>query len=103
MAKAATENPNILEHHYNRLRVAFAVFTLVGIGVFIYFLTQIGIEEILDDITKFGFYSFGLVLLMYFGRILVRSLAWKLSVAMPYKLRFIDTLRAVLIGESLSS
>jgi hypothetical protein len=85
------------------LRLLFALFTLLGVGLFIFFLTQIGVDEILDKIAKFSLVSFGLVLLIYLGRIMVRALAWKMSVAAPYKLRYFDTLRAVLIGESLSS
>jgi hypothetical protein len=44
-----------------------------------------------------------LVLLIYFGRIMVRALAWKWSVMVPHKVGFFDALRAVLIGEALSS
>jgi hypothetical protein len=103
MAKAGKHQPTLNSSHYRRIRLLFALFTLVGVGLFIFFLTRIGLDEILENIGRFSLASFGLVLLIYFGRIVVRSLAWKFSVAAPFKVSFLDTLRAVLIGESLSS
>lgn len=88
---------------YRRLRLLFAVFTLVGVLLFIFFLTQIGFDKILENIARFSLISFALVLLMYFGRIVVRAVAWKMSVTAPHKLSFFDVLRGVLIGEALSS
>jgi hypothetical protein len=103
MAKPQKETPNPKSQNYRRLRLLFAIFTLFGVGLFIFFLTQIGVGEILENIAKFSLVSFGIVLLIYLGRIMVRALAWKMSVAAPYKLKFQDTLRAVFIGEALSS
>jgi hypothetical protein len=88
---------------YRKLRLLFAVFTLFGVILFIFFLTQIGFDQILENIAKFSLLSFGLVLLMYLGRIMVRAWAWKLSVAKPHKLSYFDVLRGVFIGEALSS
>jgi hypothetical protein len=103
MAKAPTEQPDRTRPKYRRLRLLFAVFTLFGVALFIFFLTQIGLSDILENIAKFSLASFGIVLLIYLGRMMARALAWKLSVATPYRLRFWDTLRAVFIGEALSS
>ena len=50
---------------YRRLRLLFAAFTLFGVLLFLFFLTQIGFEEILEYIAKFSLLSFGLVLLIY--------------------------------------
>lgn len=103
MAKAPKESSDVKRPKYRRLRLLFALFTLFGVALFIFFLTQIGVGEILENIAKFSLVSFGIVLLIYLGRIMARALAWKMSVAAPYKLKYFDTLRAVLIGESLSS
>ncbi len=103
MAKAPTEQPDRRRPKYRRLRLLFAVLTLFGLGLFIFFLTQIGLGEILENIAKFSLAGFGLVLLIYLGRIMVRALAWKLSVSAPHRLRYFDVLRGVLIGEALSS
>ncbi len=88
---------------YRKLRLLFAVFTLFGLALFLFFLTQIGFGEILENIAKFSLLSFGLVLLIYLARIMVRAWAWKMSVIEPHKLSYFDVLRGVLIGEALSS
>lgn len=103
MAKPRSETSNTKLPNYRRLRILFAVFTLLGLGLFIFFLTRIGIDEIWDNIARFSLLSFGVVLVIHTTRILVRALAWKLSVAAPYKLGYFDTIRAVFIGEALSS
>jgi len=103
MAKAPIEQPDRSRPKYGRLRLLFAIFTLFGVAIFIFFITQIGLGEILENIAKFSLASFGLVLLIYLGRMMARAMAWKLSVAAPHRLRFWDTLRAVFIGEALSS
>jgi hypothetical protein len=103
MAKPAKPRTEPKPPNYRRLRILFALFTLFGVALFIFFLTRIGVDQILENIAKFSLLSFGLVLLIYLARIMVRALAWKMSVAAPFKLRYWDTLRAVLIGESLSS
>jgi Lysylphosphatidylglycerol synthase TM region len=103
MAKPHTDPAERKPSRYGKLKLLFAIFTLLGVALFGFFLARIGVDEILENIAKFSLLSFGLVLLIYFGRIVVRALAWKYSIAKPYHLKFLDTLRAVLIGESLSS
>lgn len=103
MAKPQSETSIAKLPNYRRLRLLFAVFTVLGLALFIFFLTQIGVGEILDNIAKFSLASFGVVLLIHTSRLMVRAFAWKLAVAKPYKLRYFDTLRAVFIGEALSS
>src|SRR5262245_236191 len=101
--KSKEKSDEVKPPSYRKLRLLFAIFTLIGVSLFIFFLTRIGIGEILDNIVKFSLISFGIVLLIFLGRLMARAWAWKLSVAKPYKLRYLDTLRAVLIGEALSS
>lgn len=89
--------------HLNRLKVIGAVLTVGGVGLFVYLIYSVGFSTILDGISKIGFGGFALILLIYFARISVRALAWKMSVSEPYKLEVKDTLPAVIIGEAMSS
>lgn len=91
------------EKHLNRLKIIAAIFTLLGIALFSYFVYSVGVSEILIGIVNIGFGGFAVILLIYFLRICVRSIAWTLSVYEPYKLELRDTLPAVIIGEALSS
>ena len=86
----------------SRLHILGVLFTLLGVGLFIYFINEVGFSTILEGIGKIGFDGFALILLIYFLRLSCRAGAWKLSVSDPYKLSFFDTIQAVIIGESLS-
>jgi hypothetical protein len=55
------------------------------------------------DVGKFGPVGFGVILVVYFLRIVTRAWAWKLSVYEPYSLTLKDTIPAVIIGEAMSS
>ena len=86
-----------------RLKILGAVLTVLGIGLFVYFVYSVGLNEILDGIAHVGFGGFAFILFVYFLRIVCRAAAWQLSVNEPYKLKFSDTIPAVVIGEALSS
>jgi hypothetical protein len=79
------------------------LFTILGIGLFAYFILTVGYEEILSGIGKIGFGGFAILSFIYFLRIFARGAAWKLSVYAPYKLSLRDTVPAVIIGEALST
>jgi hypothetical protein len=85
-----------------RLQPVGIFFALVGVALFAYFIYKVGAGDILDGIKKLGF-GFLLVLLISSMRLLVRSVAWILCFEPPYRLKFIDALKAVIIGEALSS
>ncbi len=87
----------------NRLKLLGAVMTLGGIALFIYFVYSVGLSEIVLNIERFGFVGFAVILAIYSCRIVLRGLAWKLSVYEPYKLELRDTVPAVIIGEAMSS
>ncbi len=97
----------MLEHfsskHINRLKLAGIMLTLGGIGLFAYLVYSLGISELVDGVIRFGVVGFAVILAFYFLRMIVRAMAWSLSVYEPYKLRFRDTLPAVIIGEATSS
>lgn len=89
--------------HINRLKFAAVIFTVLGIGLFVYFVATVGYLEILQGIARIGFDGFAAILFIYFLRIAVRGAAWTLSVYEPYKLNVRDTIPAVIIGEAMSS
>ena len=91
------------QKHFNRLKIAAAALTLLGIGLFGYLIYSVGLNNILGGIEKIGFFGFIAIIFIYFLRIFFRSTAWKLSVHEPYKLDLRDTVPAVIIGEALSS
>lgn len=95
--------PRISEKHTTRLKVLGTVFTILGVGLFAYFIYSVGFYDILNYIEKFGFIGFAVILGAHFLRISVRAWAWKLSVFEPYRLEMKDTIPAVIIGEALSS
>ena len=95
--------PRISAKHATRLKVIGLGLTLIGVSLFAYFVYSTGVHEIAGNIAEFGWVGFGVILAIYSARILMRGLAWKLSVYEPYSLRLRDTVPAVIIGEALSS
>lgn len=87
----------------NRLKIAGALLTLGGIGLFSYFVYAVGVGELVDGVVRFGVVGFAVILVLFFARIFVRAWAWSLSVYEPYFLKLRDTIPAVIIGEATSS
>lgn len=102
-AESGNYKPRISTKHTKRLKVLGTVLTIGGIGLFAYFVYSTGVSEIADNISDFGLIGFGVILAIYALRILMRALAWKLSVYEPYSLSLRDTIPAVIIGEAMSS
>lgn len=100
--KLKTQNSK-KQKNFTRLKFFAAALTVLGIGLFAYFVYSVGLEEIFAGIANIGFGGFLLIQILYFLRIGVRATAWKLCVAEPYKLNLRDTVPAVIIGEALSS
>jgi hypothetical protein len=86
-----------------RLKIFGAALTVLGIALFAYFVYSVGVREIFAGIARIGFGGFALIVLIYFLRIACRATTWRLSVSEPHRLKFSDTLPAVVIGEALSS
>lgn len=87
----------------SRVKTIAAIFSIVGLGLFIYLIYSVGIREIFESITAFGFTGFAVILSLYFFRILLRAAAWNLSVYKPHSLHLKDSIPAVIIGEAVSS
>jgi len=93
----------ISPQNLRRLKIAGLILTLGGVALFAYFIYIEGIDDITDNIEKFGLVGFIAILSFYFLRIASRAWAWKLSVYEPYSLTLRETISAVIIGEALSA
>jgi hypothetical protein len=91
------------QKHLDRLKILGVLFTLLGVGLFSYFIYDVGLEKILEGVQKIGFDGFFALVFIYFLRMFVRAAAWKLSVYEPYALDLRDTVPAVIIGEAMST
>ena len=87
----------------NRLRLIGIGATVIGVALFGLLVYSVGLDEIASQIGEFGFPAFLGLIALYFVRMFCRASAWQLSVPKPYRLRYKDTLPAVLIGEAMSS
>ncbi|MGB7202584.1 MAG: lysylphosphatidylglycerol synthase domain-containing protein [Pyrinomonadaceae bacterium] len=88
---------------YSRLKLLAVLLTLLGIGLFGYFIYAVGFSEIVDGVVRFGVAGFAVILVLYFLRLITRAQTWKMCVHEPDELRLRDTVPAVIIGEALSS
>lgn len=103
LQNAGAKPARIHPRHINRLKILGLFLTLGGVGLFVYFVWSVGLNDILGNIERFGVAGFAVILFIYFLRILMRATAWRLSVYDPYKLNLRDTVPAVIIGEAMSS
>src|SRR5262249_3651128 len=78
------------------------ILAIVGVVLFIYFVNQAGVSQILDGIRRLGA-GFALVIAISSVRHMVRSVAWTLCMEAPYRLRFWDALRARLMGDAIGN
>lgn len=78
------------------------IFAVAGVALFAYFVKKAGVAQITDGIRRLGF-GFILVLAISSIRHIVRSIAWTLCMEPPYRLRFVDALRARLMGDAIGN
>jgi hypothetical protein len=76
----------------SRLKLAGAILTSGGLALFAYFIYTVGFDDLLSGISRFGFVGFAIILVLYFLRMTVRAMAWRMSVYEAYSLTFRDTL-----------
>lgn len=86
----------------SKLQIAGIILTTFGLALFVFFVYSAGVEEIWDGISRLG-WGFLFVLALHALKISTRVCAWMLSVENPYRLKFVDGFRAVMIGEALSA
>ncbi len=85
------------------LRALVIAATILGVGLFAILVYSVGINEIVANITEFGFAGFAVICGIYLARIAARATAWNLSVSGQHSLTLRDTIPAVIVGEALSS
>lgn len=85
-----------------KLKIAGIILTTFGLALFVFFVYTAGIEEITDGIGRLG-WGFLFVLALYALKISTRVYAWTLCVENPFRLKFVDGFKAVMIGEALSA
>lgn len=85
-----------------KLQIAGFVLTALGLALFAFFIYSAGIGEIYNGISRLG-YGFTAVLALYAVKISTRVYAWTLCVEKPYRLKFVDAYKAVMMGEALSA
>ena len=78
------------------------VFALAGVVLFVYFVRKAGVAQIVDGIRRLGA-GFILIIAISAVRHVVRAIAWSLCVEAPYRLRFVDALRARLMGDAIGN
>ena len=76
------------------------ILTAAGLVLFAHFIKRAGVTEIAEGIRRLGS-GFILILLISGSRHVVRSLAWMLCLEPPHRLRFMDALRARLMGDAI--
>lgn len=103
MGNEVQQAPKRGSKNVGRVKFAAVALTILGMALFVYLIYAVGFWEIVGGIEKFGLVGFAIILAMYFGRIVVRAVAWSLSVHPPYHLSLRDTVPAVVIGEAMSS
>jgi hypothetical protein len=85
-----------------RFKPAGIIFALLGILLFAYVVRRVGTGVIVVNIKRLGA-GFLLVLLLSFGRLVVRALAWTRCFEAPHQLRFRDALQARIMGDALGN
>ena len=75
---------------------------LLGLALFGYFVKKAGVGQILEGISRLGA-GFLLVIAISAIRQIVRSIAWTLCMEPPYRLRFLDALRARIMGDAIGN
>jgi hypothetical protein len=85
-----------------RIQIIGSILTVLGLGLFVYFVYEAGIGEIWEGISRLG-WGFLLIIGLYALKLSVRAYAWTLSIEKPYSLSFFNALRAVIMGEALSA
>ena len=78
------------------------IFGLVGLLLFVYFVTSAGIGEILGGIQRLGA-GFLLIIAISSLRYVARGLAWTRCVEAPHRLPFRDAFAARLMGDALGN
>jgi hypothetical protein len=78
------------------------ILTAAGLILFIYFVNRAGVGQIYDGVRRLGA-GFLLIIAISGLRHVVRSAAWCLCMEPPARLKFLDALRARLMGDAIGN
>jgi len=78
------------------------IFGLLGLLLFVYFVSRAGVGEIISNIQRLGA-GFILILAVSSVRYIVRALAWTVCIEPPHRLPFRDAFAARLMGDALGN
>jgi Lysylphosphatidylglycerol synthase TM region len=78
------------------------IFGLLGIVLFVYFVSRAGVGQIVDGIQRLGA-GFLLIIAISSLRYVARALAWTRCVEAPYRLPFRDAFAARIMGDALGN
>jgi hypothetical protein len=78
------------------------IFGLLGLLLFVYFVSRAGVGEIISNIQRLGA-GFVLILAVSSIRYIVRALAWTRCIEPPHRLPFRDAFAARLMGDALGN
>lgn len=78
------------------------IFALLGLLLFVYFVSRAGVGQILDGIQRLGA-GFLLILAISSLRYIARAWAWTRCVEPPYRLPFRDAFAARVMGDALGN
>ena len=87
----------------SRVKVAGIFATLIGAGIFVYYIYSVGPRSVIEGAVSIGACGFALILFIHGSKLLIRATAWHLTLYGPHSLRIKDTFPAVIIGEALST
>ncbi|MEZ5308399.1 MAG: lysylphosphatidylglycerol synthase transmembrane domain-containing protein [Pyrinomonadaceae bacterium] len=86
-----------------KLKILAILASVAGVAVFAYYIYSVGPMIVLEGVSGIGLGGFAIIVGIYALKLLVRAVAWKLSVYEPYEIGVRDTFAAVVIGEAASS
>lgn len=78
------------------------IFALLGLVLFIYFVSHAGVGQIVDGIQRLGA-GFFLIVAISSLRYVARALAWTRCIEAPYRLPFRDAFAARIMGDALGN
>ncbi len=102
-SKITAEQIDKSTRNIGRIKIVAVISTIVGVGVFSYFVYSVGLDSVLSGVASLGVGGFAVILFVYFLKLLTRAAAWRLTVYEPHTIRLRDTFPAVVIGEALTS
>lgn len=95
-------NPNETRSRSRRFAPLGIIFGLLGLVLFVYFVSHAGVGQIVDGIQRLGA-GFILIVAISSLRYVARALAWTRCIEAPHRLPFRDAFAARIMGDALGN